>query len=101
MFEHVGIVSPFGSIEDFDADDATFGIVVHDDAVGDLRAVLDRTVGQVEVDRVRLTVDSHAHGLVLPQTRQTCAVSENRLASWSWIPGSPAFALRATAGAPE
>ena len=63
--EHRGIVGSLRSIEDFNADDAAFGIVVDDDVVSDFLAVLDRAIGQVELDRVRSMVRSHAHGFVL------------------------------------
>src|SRR5262249_36777360 len=63
--EYAWIVGPLRRVENLDTDNAAFGIVIDDDAVGDLFAVLDGTVGQVDIDRVRPMIDSHAHGLVL------------------------------------
>ena len=43
--EHGRIVGSFRSVKNFKTDDATFGIVVHHDAVRDFSTVLDRTIG--------------------------------------------------------
>jgi len=51
--ERAWIVGPLRRVENLDTDNAAFGIVIDDDAVGDFFAVLDGAVGQVEIDRVR------------------------------------------------
>jgi hypothetical protein len=43
----------------------TVGVVVDDDAISDLFALLNRAVGQVELKRVRAPIHSHPHGFVL------------------------------------
>src|SRR5438309_77343 len=53
LLKHRGVVCSLGCLQDFDADKTALGIVVHDNAVRDLFAVLDRAVGQIEIDRVR------------------------------------------------
>jgi hypothetical protein len=61
--QHRRISRSLRSVEDFDADDAAFIVVIDDDAVCDLCAVLDGAVGQIDVDSIGFPVDSHAHGL--------------------------------------
>jgi hypothetical protein len=60
-----GVVGPFRCVQDFNADNAAFIVVIDDDAVRDLRAVLDRAIGQVDVNGICFPIHSHAHGLVL------------------------------------
>jgi hypothetical protein len=55
----------FQGIEDFDAHYAPLRVAIHDDAVSDLLAALDRAISEIEIDRVGSLVDSHAHGFVL------------------------------------
>ena len=51
--------------KDFDADNITVGIIVENGPVGDLPAVFDRAIKQVEMDCLGALVDPHAHGLNL------------------------------------
>jgi hypothetical protein len=41
LFEHLGIARALGGIKNFDADDTAFIIIIDNDAVSDLGAVLD------------------------------------------------------------
>src|ERR1700745_2932645 len=64
-FECRRIVRAAGRIENFDSDDPPLVIVINSDPVPAPRAVLERTVGQVQINGVRRMIHSHAHGLVL------------------------------------
>src|SRR4029453_13500667 len=72
--EHLRVVRALGRIENFDADDAALIVVVHDDAVRDLLALLDGAVRQVDVDGIGPVIHSHAHGrflsIVMPEFRE-------------------------------
>ena len=54
----------FRGIKDLDPNDTASIVVIDNDAIRDFSAVLDGPVGQIEIDRIRRTIDSHAHGLV-------------------------------------
>src|ERR1043165_7087783 len=62
LLQHRRIVGPFRHIENFDTHNPSKFIVDHD-AVRDLFTVLQRAVGQVEIDRVGSLIDSPAHHL--------------------------------------
>src|SRR4029077_18535896 len=62
LLERRRVFGALGGVQDFDADNAAFLVVVHDDATGDLFAVFDRPIGQVEIDRVCRMIHSHPHG---------------------------------------
>jgi hypothetical protein len=52
---------------DFDADSAALIVVIDNDAIRDFCAILDRAVGQVDVDGIGLPI--HSHGLADPLSR--------------------------------
>src|SRR4051812_43828213 len=60
-----GIIRPPRRVQDFDPHNAALMVIIDDDAIRDFRAVLDGTVGQVDIDGICFSIHSHAHGLVL------------------------------------
>src|SRR5579862_8449698 len=65
LLEGVWIIGAPRCIQNFDANDSTFIVVVDDDAVRDFGAVFDRPVGQIKINRIGGVIDSYTHGLVL------------------------------------
>jgi hypothetical protein len=60
----VNIPSLLRGIEDFNANQAASLVVIDDDAVGYFLAAFDFPASKIEIDGIRLLVDSHAHGFL-------------------------------------
>ncbi len=51
------ITGPFRRVENFDADNSPVCIIIHDNTLGDFFAFLDRSICQIEIDRIRRVID--------------------------------------------
>jgi hypothetical protein len=66
LLQRIGKVGSLRRVENFDSDKAAFGVVIDNDTVRHLLAVLDRAIGQVEIDGVRGMVDSQMQDGIPP-----------------------------------
>jgi hypothetical protein len=60
-----GVAGSLRCIEDFHAHNASVIIVIDDNAIRHLGAILDGAIRQIDVNRIRLPIHPDAHGLVL------------------------------------